>query len=30
MIARIVQDQRHQAARVRARAKLATAVRPPG
>ena len=30
MIARIVQDQRRQAARARARAKPAAAVRPPG
>ena len=30
MIARIVQDQRHQAARARASAKPEAAVRPPG
>ena len=30
MIARIVQDQRRQAVRVRARVKPAAAVRPPG
>ena len=30
MIARIVQDKRHQAARARARVKPAAAVRPPG
>ena len=30
MIARIVQDQRRQVARVRARAKPTAAVKPPG